>query len=322
MCVKYLNKQSRLSQLDLSIPQGSSLGPLLFILYINDMVNASSKLEFILYADDSVIYMTGLNIESMANEMNKQLQNIYKYLVANKLTLNYNKSEFILFSKSLNNINPVIKINNNIIKQVKETKFLGVLITNKLNWSKHIKNVTLKINRINGILYLTRHLLSKNILKNIYSALVNPHIAYANILWGSTYKSHLRPLVIGQKRIIRTILFKSRYTHTAPLFNELGIFNIEQMNKYYTAMFVFKKLNNMLQGKIEFRFSGQIHDLSLRDPLRLRAPCSRTTQRQQSVACRGCQVWNKLEIGIRASGSIYAFKNNVKESLTLNISNR
>ena len=113
------------------------------------------------------MYKTGLNIDSMANEMNKQIQKIYKCLVANGLTINNSKSEFVLFSKNLNNNGPIIKINNNIITQVKEANFLRVLMTNILNWPKHIKNVALKINKISGIVYLTRHLLNNTMLYSI-----------------------------------------------------------------------------------------------------------------------------------------------------------
>ena len=124
--------------------------------------------------------------------------------------------------------------------------------------------VSTHISKLNGILFLTRHLLTRETLKNIYLTLVNPHITYCHTVWGNTYKKHLMPLILVQKRIIRTITFSRKYTHTAPLFQSLNILNIKQTTFLFASLFVFKVLNNIVFSNIGFDFAANIHNINLK----------------------------------------------------------
>ena len=314
-CVTFRRVLSSLKEITSSVPQGSSLGPLLFIIYINDTINVSDKLRFKLYADDSVLYMTGNDPVNVINCMNSELMNINSWLIANKLTLNINKSHYIVFSKQVlpDTYLPPIKINDNKLSRVQETKFLGVTINARLNWSTHINNITLKISRINGILYLTRSLFLKESLRYIYLTLVNSHLTYCNIVWGNANKTNLRPLFLVQKRIIRTITFSTRYTHTGPLFQTLRILNIDQINFLCCALFMYKKLNGLIFSEITFNMVSDVHNVYLRDTLRLRLPRCSAEQRRRSVGYRGCQVWNEIPLNIRSTVNIINFKRLVKD---------
>ena len=318
-CVIYENSLSTLQNINCSVPQGSSLGPLLFIIYINDIVNTSGLLQFCMYADDGVIYLSGRDAKSVINCVNQQITNITQWLLANKLTLNVRKSHYMIFSKQKLTLDdlPQIKINNVNINRVTETEFLGMTITDQLNWTKHIRNIKIKISKINGILYLTRQLLNRETLKHIYITLVQSHLIYCNIIWGCNYSSHLNPLILMQKIIIRTITFCNRRAHTAELFQLLNILNIHKVNRQCTALFVFKSLNNLVYTTIKYEFASDIHNISLRDPLRLRPPFATTLQRQRSVLCHGCTVWNALPLEVRSIDSMTSFKKQIRELLML-----
>ena len=312
-CVRYGENTSSLRPIYCSIPQGSSLGPLLFIIYINDIINTSKLLKFILYADDSVLYLQGKDIQTVINTINHELSLISIWLLANKLTLNVEKSHFILFSRKQNtHLDRSLKIDDKEITQVKETKFLGLTLYYNLKWNKHIQNITFKISKLNGILYLTRHLISIETLKYIYISLIQPHLIYCNSLWGNTFQSTLKPLITIQKRVIRTITSTDRYTHSAPLFQQLQIFNVKQINIYYTALYVYKCINNIIYNDSNFSFAVETHNRDLRDPMRLRAPRCATIQRQQYIGCHGCNVWNSLPLTVRCSESLMIFKRRLK----------
>ena len=190
--VNFKNSISSPQNILLSVPQGSSLGPLLFIIYINDIVKISNLIKFTIYADDSVTYISGKNLEQVLEQMNSQLSIVHQWLLANKLTLNIEKTNFMILSRKKipPDINVCIKINDRILRRVNETIFLDVTLTEKINWQTQINNITKKVSKYNGIIYLLRNILNQQTLKKIYLTLINPHLTYCNILWGSTFKTH------------------------------------------------------------------------------------------------------------------------------------
>ena len=136
---------------------------------------------------------------------------------------------------------------------------------------------------------------------------------YCNSLWGNTYGNTLKPLKTIQKRVIRTITSSGRYTHTAPLFDQLKIFDVKKTNTFYSALYVYKCVNNILYINNNFSFAVETHNRDLRDPLRLRGPRWGSKQRQQYIGCHGCNAWNSLPLNIRASDSLTIFKRRLKD---------
>ena len=126
------------------VPQGSVLGPLLFLIFINDMRNASKKLKFYLFADDTSIYYESETINEMITRVNKELKLVKKWLNANKLFLNIDKTNYVIFHSTQIKIPPDvrIKIGNKILKRAKYVKFLGILLDEYLNWKHHITELS------------------------------------------------------------------------------------------------------------------------------------------------------------------------------------
>lgn len=140
--VHFAGESSNKRQITCGVPQGSILGPLLFLLYINDIVNVSKLLFPLIFADDTNVFLKGKDPEALINIMNVEIKKLCVWLDTNKLTLNVVKTNFMLFlskGKKHPRLQNVLKVKNEIVKEVTHTKFLGVFIDNRLNWSYHIK---------------------------------------------------------------------------------------------------------------------------------------------------------------------------------------
>ena len=153
------------------------MGPLLFLLYINDIVNSSSYLKFLLYADDSILYVSGKDINDLIRTTNNELVTVSEWLASNKLTLNLEKSHYLIFNrnKTFPDEMPPLTMCTKTLTRQSFTKFLGVIIDEQLNFKEHIINITNKINKQSGILYLTRDSLTIAARKQIYYSLVYPY---------------------------------------------------------------------------------------------------------------------------------------------------
>ena len=159
---------------------------MLFLLYINDIQTSSKFLNFHLFADDTSIFYADKDVNKLETTVNNELQNVSDWLIANKVTLNLTKSTFLFIPPSQKklNRNVELKLNNEKLKEVKEAKYLGVLIDSKLKWKSHIQNVNMKVAKGIGILSKVRHFAPQRVLLNIYNAFVLPNILYGLLNWG------------------------------------------------------------------------------------------------------------------------------------------
>ena len=173
--VKFNDSDSDELTIQCGIPQGSILGPTLFILYINDLHNVSKILNFILFADDTNIFLSGSNLTDLCNVMSNELKKLDVWFRVNKLSLNVSKTNFMVFGNKKNE-ECKIYINDIEIEEVSSTKFLGVIIDNKLNWQRQIQNVQRKVSKSVSILYRVKNLLDTNALLMIYNSLILPYI--------------------------------------------------------------------------------------------------------------------------------------------------
>ena len=184
------------------VPQGSILGPLLFLLYINDLCNVSQVLDFILFADDTNIFFSHKDKYILEKTVNDELLKLTGWCLANKLSINYSKSKFMIFKPRQKNLDFDVRfeINNCPIERVKETIFLGVVLDEHLNWKAHISNVSRKIAKSIGIIFKSRFCLSLSSLRTLYYSLVYPYLMYCVSVWASTYPTNLNRIIILQKK--------------------------------------------------------------------------------------------------------------------------
>ena len=221
--VTYNGVSSMKNTISCGVPQGSILGPLLFLLYINDLSAACKFSSPILFADDTNLFFSGTNMEIMEKEINEELIHISLWLKINKLSLNVKKTHYMVFIKSkiIHDLN--IKINNESIDEIEKTKFLGVIIDNKLNWKEHIAYIAGKLSRGIGMIIKARHYLNKDALLSLYNGFIYPYLTYCNQVWGATFTTNLKRLEILQNKIVRIISHVEPRENCMPLYEQLVI---------------------------------------------------------------------------------------------------
>ena len=246
--VDYSGVSSELQYIRCGVPQGSILGPLLFLLYINDLSRVSSLLFSMLFADDSNMFLSGKNPDVLINTMNTEIEKILEWLNINKLTLNVKKTHYMFFKKSKAKLIRThdITIKGQITDMVDVTKFLGVHIDACLSWRHHIQHIRNKIAKGLGIICKARKVLHQSTLLTLYNSFILPYLTYCIELWGMTFKSHLDPLIKIQKRALRLITNSHRLAHTEPLFKELNILTLQKLYVFSVQLFVFKFYSGML----------------------------------------------------------------------------
>ena len=197
-------EKSDTNSIKCGVPQGSILGPLIFILSVNDICNVSPLLFKILFADDTCVLLSGKNLNTLIDHMNTERISLNNWFKANKLSLYTKKYFFMIFHRSRiksNTIGSIIIDNTELIK-VDYAKYLGVIIDHKLNWIEHIAYVKNKIYKGIGIMYKARQYLSKCTLHNLYYAYIYPYMTYCIEIWGSATQSHLNCLHLQQKKLL------------------------------------------------------------------------------------------------------------------------
>ena len=271
-CVSTLGEISDKLDVIYGVPQGSCLGPLLFLIYINDLNNVATTGDLILFADDTNIFVKGKNKNDVHIVANQILQEISLYMTVNKLHINLDKSCYMYFKNTLNsknshnlddteNFGPAVMIGPNEIKQVSETKFLGVTIDEKLTWDAHIKSLSKKLASCTGSINQIAASIPDNLYPDLYYTLFESYLTYGITVWGSITDAKLDKIFKAQKKIVR-VLFGDREKYldkfrtccrarpypdqklprefyikedTKPLFNKHGIINVMSLYFYHCA---------------------------------------------------------------------------------------
>lgn len=296
------------------VPQGSILGPILFLIYINDIINVSNVLRFVLFADDTNIFKSGTDLKQLCQEVSIELQKLHQWFNSNKLSLNVEKTNFMVFGNR-SQANCVVKINEHSLQQVNSTKFLGVDIDERIKWTNYIDKVANKVSRSLSILYKAKYCITESALLTLYSALVLPYLTYAVEIWGHAYKSKLNRLVVLQKRCVRVVCNKGRLEHTNDLFLKLGILKFKEIVKCKSLILMFKAYNSFLPVCLQTFFAIGNTNLCVttRQSHKFRTRYTRTTMKSQSATIVGAKLWNSLPSKLTQIKNIHNFKKSIKQ---------
>ena len=268
--VCYCDAESTNYEVTCGIPQGSVLGPLLFIIYTNDLPNSLKNSNCILFADDTTIYQSATDITILRSQIENDMVVLNDWFYANKLSLNIQKTHFMLF-KPENSRNSIHGINNitlgtQNIQRVNCAKFLGIYIDDELEWGDHIDHISKKIASGSYALKIVKRTLSTSNLKLLYHSLIHSHLTYGTALWGSAYQYRLHKLEITQKKCIRHICGVPYNEHTNPLFKNLCIPNLKDIFKIQLCKLMYSYTHGNLPAPLLaiFLTNAAVHQYSTR----------------------------------------------------------
>ena len=229
-CLKYKDSISGTKSITCGVPQGSVLGPILFLLYINDLPKTCEAAKFLLFADDTAILYSAQTTRELQTLISTSFPKITKWLHANRLSLSIPKTFYQLYSPNCaNSTDLAIPVKDTNIKRSSTVKYLGVLMDEDLKFKSHISKVSGLISRNIGIMSRAKYLLNKKLLILLYNALILPYLNYCSVIWGSNYISNLKPVITAQKRVIRLLAGAGRIAHTSPLFRELRLLKLTDL---------------------------------------------------------------------------------------------
>ena len=250
------------------VPQGSVLGPLLFLICINDLPNVTRHLRFYLFADDTNIYFEAKDLETLQKIMNRELRHVKKWLEANKLALNIENTNFVVFRSLAKKLSEpiILKFGRKKITCANHVKFLGVLLDETLSWRSHLVELSRKLARSVGIFYKLKHYVPLDALIFIYYALVYLFLTSGIVVWGATSDNLLKPVLTAQKKVIRAITFSEPTSHSSPLFWRLKILKLGDIYQLYTSSFAFECDNDIAPVHFRdfFRPISSIHSYNTR----------------------------------------------------------
>lgn len=304
--VKIENEISEMRNINIGVPQGTILGPILFLIYINDLLRINLEAlhgDIYSYADDTVVIFSGLTWESAYENANTGIDLIKKWLDSNLMSLNINKTSLVPFSLTVSGLKQLKSIdhlkltihNSNCsnqmcqcpsLKEVSSVKYLGIIVDQHLKWDLHINYLCNRIRKTIFKFVTLRNILPINILKIVYTAIVESLIQYGILGWGGSSKTALTPLILLQKRIIKICLKKPKDYPTNLLYSEFKVFNINQIFHFSLLKYYHKNKNNFIKQHHEHKTRRNI------TPTLIEPKCFTTAAFQHSTSL-GPRLYNK-----------------------------
>ena len=325
--VQYKNAKSEILEIKCGVPQGSVLGPLLFIIYINDLHKCLEKAKALLFADDTTLYMTCENKIRLFSDMRCELNKLIVWFQVNKLSLNLSKTHYVLFRpKNLMLDSDIdehceLKFGNETIEYKEYVKFLGMFLDKFLDWSKHYTHLRTKLAKSIYIMNAAKHQLPTDCLKKLYYSMYYSHLTYGIALWGhSMATTNVNKITLSQKKIIRVVSKANYNAHTEPLFKSANILKLNDIITIETNKLMYQIAKQEAPiPLVEFFLPVNItHNYMTRhryDPVIIPRQYSII---DRSFLCRGPASWSALSYEVKNAISLKSFNNQLKKTIFKN----
>ena len=318
--VQIENSKSKTRPISCGVPQGSVLGPLLFLLFINDLPKCCPNVKTRLFADDTTIFFHSNNIDDIISTGKIVMTQLTNWFKANKLTLNADKSSFTIFKSSrkiIPNLPDQINFLNQQINRTTHIKFLGIILDENLNWNLHINEVCSKLKRLFHVFYNIRDLLSKDNIKTIYYALIYSRIKYGISVYGQACNTKLKRIQKIQNQLLKVLSGKKFRFPTDKLHDEFELLTVKDISEQEILTFVHNFFSNNLPPVFNgyFETLASNHNRNTRNGAYLiKIPRHSTDMAASSIKIKGAKLWNKLDNKLKKIPKAKKFKFKFKYS--------
>ena len=304
-------KESNYQRINFGVPQGSILGPLFFIIYINDISSAITNFAGKLYADDTALILHHKNINILVNNAELALSNVSHWFKINKLSVSHGKSTFILFHDRRKSSCPELNslhVDNNYIPRSNEVKYIGLTLDENLNWDSHLKELRNSLTKYFSVFYHIRNFLNKRLVRTIYYSCIYSRIASSIEIYGACGATKLDKIQTLQNKLMKLLTKRDIQYSTNDLHTELNILKVTDIHRYKTLQFVYNCLTGNQISNFSNYFTIKEHQFNLRNTKQLHTPKIRTEHGRSTVQHTGATLWNNLPEHIISSKSIHIFK--------------
>lgn len=304
---KINNVSSGTKLINCGVPQGSVLGPLLFLIYINDIFNIPNLPAIPrLFADDTNIFISGKNYKELSDIGNSIITEINTWMASNKLSLNHDKTCFIVFNRSIQSsheLNLVLK--DTKLTQVSSIKFLGVTLDENLNWKNHLNELHSNITKFCGIFFKIRNKMPSKILKNLYFATIYPKLLYGIELYANTCPTFLYDLMIINNKLLRILQNKPRDASIKDLYQTYNTLPIDKLFQYQLLLFSHKLIyfKSLLPSVFNnyFVLNSNVYSYNTRNRLAVHLQRYSTSFGSRCLDNKCAYLWNSLPDSIKKS---------------------
>ena len=308
---QFKGAKSHPSTIKLGVPQGSILGPLLFSIYVNSLLECTPEGIIDMYADDTTLTVSANDATVVEEKLTVALNRVMAWIKENRLVLNTDKTCVMLIGSpaNLKKIESfTISLNGNLIKRVQFTKCLGFLIDEELKWSKQIENVSKLTQKNINMIKRAKSFLPQKSLKLLYNSLVLQRLDYCSVAWSNRFQSHTTKLQKIQKRAARIILNKTYDTPSADLFTSLKWMTLDNRFELSRVMMIYKCVHNLAPSYLQVGLinPNDVHEHHTRqiDSGCLRVPRFHTDCYKCSPIVSSIFEWNKLDNSLRTASSV------------------